>query len=285
LDCCIYSPPKTKSHARHSFKEEIMPNLNRYSFSDFDSPNDELDTYDRVIIIKKQFNGPPKIANGGYVSGMLAKFIDGSAEMILRQPTPLEKLLKIRQLSEGKVALYDEDKLLVEARPVAGLDLEVPEPPSYAEAVAASQNQSEHEKHPKFDKLPFPDCFVCGPNRDPANGLCIFPGKVGERNLIAAPWLPGQALADINCFVRPEFVWAALDCPGGLSTFEDEPRPIVLGKITAELYERVRPGEKCIAVGWHLAQEGRKHSVGSAVFSEAGVLYGKAKATWIEVDW
>lgn len=255
-----------------------MPNLNNNGFSGVDSPAGELNAYDQVIMIKKQFNGPPKIGNGGYVSGMLAKFIDGPAEMTLRLPTPLEKLLKIRRLAGGRVALYDEDNLLVEARP-ASLDLEVPEPPSYAEAVAAS------EKQPGLDKLPFRDCFVCGTNRSPSNGLCIFPGKVGERNLIAAPWIPGQTLADISGFVRPEFVWAALDCPGGLSAFEGKPGPAVLGKLTAEVYERLRPGEKCIAVGWHLAQEGRKHSVGSAVFSEFGALYGKAKATWIEVDW
>ena len=38
-----------------------------------------------------------------------------------------------------------------------------------------------------------------------------------------------------------------------------------------------------MVTGWHLGAQGRKHSVGTALFDEAGGLRAVGRATWIEV--
>ena len=90
---------------------------------------------------------------------------------------------------------------------------------------------------------PYPACFVCGPTRDEGDGLRIFPGPVEGRELYAAPWTPDDSVADDEGIVRPEFVWAALDCPSGIVTdlFGDVGR-ILLGRLAAELIEPLEAG-------------------------------------------
>jgi hypothetical protein len=72
-----------------------------------------------------------------------------------------------------------------------------------------------------------------------------------------------------------------LDCAGGIGSayvegeYEVWP-PHVLGRFTAV-------GERCVATGWRIAQDGRKMFAGSAVFDERGELLGLARATWIEM--
>jgi hypothetical protein len=58
---------------------------------------------------------------------------------------------------------------------------------------------------------------------------------------------------------------------------------MLLGRLVAQIEERMKPGEKCIVIGWKISSEGRKMYAGSAVYSENGHLYAKAKATWIEL--
>ena len=76
--------------------------------------------------------------------------------------------------------------------------LEPLEPVSWADAVAAQA--------PDLDS-PFPNCFVCGHARS-EDGLHIHAGPVDGRDVHAAPWTVAPET------VGPEFVWAALDCPG-----------------------------------------------------------------------
>jgi hypothetical protein len=47
---------------------------------------------------------------------------------------------------------------------------------------------------------------------------------------------------------------------------------------------RVKAGNKYVIVAWKISQECRKTFTGSALFSEKGDLFAKAKATWIEID-
>jgi hypothetical protein len=57
----------------------------------------------------------------------------------------------------------------------------------------------------------------------------------------------------------------------------------LLGRLRAEIVEAPRVGEECIAVGWPLGSEGRKHFAGSALFASSGRLLAKAQAVWIEL--
>lgn len=227
----------------------------------------------KTIIIEEQFCGPPGMANGGYVSGIMAQALDGPVEVTLRRPIPVERPLRLEPLSDGRVALQDGDDLLVEAR-AAGLDLETPEPPTYAQAEAASARYPEPEEHP------LPHCFVCGPGREAGEGLRIFAGPVAGRSLVAAPWTPGPSLANGAGAVAPHFLWAALDCPGAFAADPEQERLLLLGRLTGAVERSVQPGEQCVVAGWLLEQSGRKCFTGTAVFAPSGAVVAWAKAVW-----
>lgn len=227
----------------------------------------------KTIVIEERFCGPPGMANGGYVSGILAQAFDGPAEVTLRRPVPVERPLRIERLSDGRVTLQDGEDLLAEARP-ASLDLETPPPPPYAEAEAASTRYPDPEEHP------LPHCFVCGPARESGDGLQIFAGPVAGRRLVAAPWTPAASLADGKGIVAPHFLWAALDCPGAFAANPQQGRPLLLGRLTAAVERSVRPGEQCVVTGWLLEQSGRKHFTGTALFAPSGAVVARARAVW-----
>lgn len=231
-----------------------------------------------VIQIDRRFNGPPDSANGGYVCGLLAGFLDGPAEVTLRLPPPLETPL--RMVHEGAdVRLYDGERMVAEAVP-ADLELDVPPPPSWEQAEAAVPG------YPGFADHALPTCFVCGTHRPEDDGLRLFTGPVAGREdgLLACPWTPDASLADDTGLVRPEMIWAALDCPGAFAVQWANPGSLcLLGRLTARVEARPRIGERCIATGWPIGRDGRKRFAGTAVFSEAGAVLGAACAVWIEL--
>ena len=91
-----------------------------------------------TVIIEQRFNGPPNSGNGGYVCGVLARYLDGTAAVRLKVPPPLDTELRIGRVGDGAV-LRDGETVVAEARP--GLvDLDAPTPPTYAGAEAAAEN-------------------------------------------------------------------------------------------------------------------------------------------------
>jgi len=227
-----------------------------------------------TMIIESTYCGPSTSGQGGYVCGLLGSYIQGPSEVTLRIPPPLDRSLEVTLTDSDHVTLMDGDTLVAEAHRVA-LDLDVPAPPTCAEAHTASKDYLGFKTHP------FPRCFVCGPERDEGDGLRIFPGPVPGGKMVAAPWSPYAALGDGKGLVRREFVWAALDCPGAFAAMLDQPRVIVLGKLAVEIMKDIKADACCIAIGWNIAREGRKHQTGTAVFSESDGLCARAKATWI----
>ncbi len=142
--------------------------------------------------------------------------------MTLRLPPPLGTPLDLD--TDGRVR--HGDAVVAEVRP-GEVRLAPPAGVSWAEAVTAQVPDLES---------PFPECFVCGHARGD-DGLHIHAGPVESRGVHAAPWtVRGDT-------VGPEFVWAALDCPGAY---------------------------------------GRKHGAGTALFAASGELLGLARARWIE---
>ena len=228
-----------------------------------------------TIIIDPTYCGPPDSGNGGYVCGLLASMLAGTVEVTLRRPPPLGKQLRV-EMAKDRITLLDEAEVVAYAQ-LADLDLETPEPVGREQAVAASR------RYLGFSGHPFPTCFVCGPQRAEGNGLHIFAGRVKEADLFAAPWTPDTSLADEGGWVRPEFVWAALDCPGAFAIMGDRQRKIVLGRMTARLAQPVRAGEECVVLGWPLGHEGRKFFSGTAVYNEQKELCALAKAVWLEI--
>lgn len=228
-----------------------------------------------TITIARRFQGPPSSGNGGYSCGSLAGCIEGPAVVRLKSPPPLETPLQIQH--DGEVArLMNGDQVVAEARPTT-LDVKPPDPPSFAEALTASETYRGFEKHW------YPRCFVCGPKREPGDGLCIFPGPVPGRELVASTWIPDPSLDDGNGRVRHEFIWSALDCPGGYAFPPPAQGAILLGELAVSILDEIRIGEKCIAIGWEIAHEGRKHFVGTALFNDARKCVGVGRGVWIEV--
>ncbi len=230
------------------------------------------------VIIDQRFRGPPESGNGGYVCGVVAELIGGTAEVTLRRPPPLDRPLQVARLDNGGVALRDGETVIAEGAP-ASLEIDPRAPVSFTEAEEASRSFLGFRQHI------FPTCLVCGPQRTEGDGLRIFPGPIPGRDIVAAPWMPDASLAGEDSTVRPEFVWAALDCPSGWAVFGDpsQGRPAVLGRLAARLIAPIQPSERCVVVGWPLGEEGRKLYSGTALFSADGELRAVARATWVRL--
>jgi len=227
------------------------------------------------ITIGRRFEGPPNLGNGGYVSGRLAAHLDGPAAVRLRAPTPLEVALEVRTTEQG-CQLAHNDTIIADARP-GDFELELPEPPTFAEAEQAARSFRAFTNHP------LSMCFVCGTAREAGDGLRLFPGSVALREIVACPWVPDANLADADGNVQPEFLWSALDCPGAFSFPQIEKGVALAGELAAKISQPVTAGERYIVTGWQIAHEGRKHFTGTAVFSESGECCAAARTIWIEV--
>ena len=153
--------------------------------------------------------------------------------------------------------------------------MNLPPPVPYERAVEASRNYMGFTKHP------FPTCFVCGTKRHPGDGLCIYAGIVAGSHTVASPWTPDASLDSGDGTVRPEYMWAALDCPGYAAVTPDD-RMMLLAQFTAELDQPVRIGERCVVVGWGIRTSGQKHEAGTALYGADGELRGRAWALWVE---
>jgi len=228
------------------------------------------------IIIDKKYRGLPDYGNGGYVSGVVARFIKGTAEITLKRPTPLNKSLNIEKTSNGKILLLDGDVILAEGKP-SSINLKVPDPPSYEEAIYASRLSKAIGN--SFSS----DCVICGFNRAEGDGLRIFPGPVKGRKIVAAPWIPYSSLADDTGKVKSEFIWGVLDCPGAYAIPIEQTQKTLLGRFVVRIDRDIYTNKKYITIGWSLSKEGRKHYTGTALFTESGDLCGVAQGTWIEL--
>jgi hypothetical protein len=218
------------------------------------------------LVIDRHFRGPTESANGGYTCGVLASLLHGPAEVTLRLPPPLESPLEVDwQNDRQRVEAREGDALVAEAT-AADVEVEAPEPISLEEAAVAELPEGDKESA-------FPECFVCGWAR--SDGLGIYAGPVPDRELVAATWTPSAE------HVAPEFVWAALDCPGAYAVHGGERGMPVLGRLAARVEHLPHPGEPCVVLAWPLGEEGRKLYAGTAVYGEDGRVLGAARATWI----
>jgi hypothetical protein len=235
-----------------------------------------------TLTVPTRFRGPAGSANGGYMCGRVAGYLDGPVTVTLRQPPPLATALTVGTGAEGSVRVLHGDTLVAEAALAGeGPDLAVPEAPSPAQARAA-QGRSGYYQDPMF-----PTCFVCGPDRGPGDGLRIFPGPVPGLGLWSAPWTPDASVVDGRRRVWPEIVWAALDCPSGIAVAEaagvGPGTAILLGRMTTTVAELPAVGEECQLIAWPVGQDGRKLTAGSALLGPAGEVLAVARAVWLTV--
>ena len=105
-----------------------------------------------------------------------------------------------------------------------------------------------------------------------------------------APWVPHANLASEDGLVAPEFIWAALDCPSGFAGAGAQhlgmsgSETMLLGRMSAHIERRPKPGDRCVIVAWPTGRDGRKLFAGSALLDADGKILAAAQATWILVD-
>jgi hypothetical protein len=231
-----------------------------------------------TLTIPAFFNGPPTSGNGGYTCGRVAELVDAEVvEVSLRSPPPLDTPLRVAHDGD-RVSVHDGDTLVAEGKPSELLE-DVPDAVPADEVEAAQA----HGRSRWVDHHAFPTCLVCGPARE--DGLRIFPCALpGRDGLFGAPWTPQAVVDDGTGSVRPELVWAALDCPTAapVATFGEGP-PVVLASLTARLGCPVRVGEPHTILSWKLGEEGRKRWGAAALYDSSGYLTCASQALWIEL--
>jgi hypothetical protein len=221
------------------------------------------------VVVDARFNGPPASANGGYACGLVARFVDGPAEVSLRRPVPLGRELQAERHDDGSVTLHDGEELIAEGGPALPLDFEPPRRPSLEEARGAAGQ-------PWGAESAFNRCWVCSDRRE--DGLGVHFGAL-DATTTAAVLHAGEP----DALLAPEIAWAALDCPSYTPDLWDAPRPSLLASMTAELLEPIPAGEPLIVVGWSLGADGRKHHSATALLTPDGRMLARARALWIQL--
>ena len=184
---------------------------------DFQSVDDLREALDRAarpcvtdtLTIPACFNGPPTSANGGYTCGRVAQFVDAEvAEVSLRSPPPLDTPLARRARRTSACDRRDGDTLVAEGKPARA-------------AAGRARRRSGRRGRGRagggaralVGGTPLPHVPRLRARARP-DGLRIFPAKLPDReDLFGAAWTPDESLGDGDGLVRPELVWAALDCP------------------------------------------------------------------------
>ena len=229
-----------------------------------------------TIVVPRRFNGPQESGNGGYTSGLVAARLEGPVEVSLRSPVPLDVPLELASGEEGSLRVLYGETLIAEARPLPALDVSTPAAIGVEEARRASENY-----RAPSDGL-FSNCFVCGRARG-EDCFEVFAGQVEGRDLVASPWTPPAWAAEENGAVRPEFVWAVLDCPTYFAChLEGELTLSMLVRQRAEMLGPVTAGEEHVVIAWPISIEGRKRLAGAAVLSADGEPLAVAEALMIE---
>lgn len=234
------------------------------------------------LFVEPRFCGPPGTVNGGFACGAVAARCGGAAEVTLRRPVPVGRPLRVRDGEPSALVVLDGDVLVAEARAAAP----VPAPPP---AVVAAAVRPVARRARYFDAPAFPGCFVCGPHRAAGDGLRIFPGQVAGSPVWAAPWDLDDTVVGTDGRVRPEVVWAALDCPAGIAAGEAAGLPdgttALLGRMTADVLARPRPdqADRVVVAAWPVARDGRRLTAGSALLDPDGAVLATARTLWITV--
>lgn len=229
------------------------------------------------VVIDDRFRGPPESANGGYACGLLAgRFPAGrNLRITLRRPIPLERSLVVMRDGRG-LALHDRQ---------AGEDLVIaqpcePEPLGDLPSVGVEDARAARPPAEMLERHPFPGCFGCGPQRDPAEAVALHVGQVGDA--WATVWNPGPGLPhEPGGQLTSEVVWAALDCPSGFAAVPAGAPAHVLGRLEGRVDASPRVGDELVVTAWALGSEGRKRWGATAIHDAGGRLLAHARATWI----
>jgi hypothetical protein len=197
---------------------------------------------------------------------------------------PLDRPLVVRV--EGGDAVLSDDEGVIARTTSADLAVTVPLPPPLDVARRTSAHFLEQLEKGEI-RHTFPECFVCGHRRGPGDGLRVFAGAL-DAGLGDAPgmrvgvWRPDAAFLDQAGYLRPEFVWSAMDCPGGWAIVG----PANTGTLQVEILGPVDGRQELIVMGWPMAADSarpgsRRRCAGTAMFDTRGRLLARGAAIWV----
>lgn len=227
----------------------------------------------REIRINEQHEGLMSSANGGYLSGFLAKTI-GSQQATttnLRRPVPIgEPTYLAAEADWAAIRLCDET--LAEIRPAAG---------PVAEAGFVTIEEALLAREPEFSLDWFANCFVCG--RGAPSGLGIEPRSLDDGRFVAI-WRPWESSLIASDTVPSEYLHAALDCPGGFAALTAAQQPAVTGSMTVRVDFLPPSDQTLIVVGAAGSRDGRKLEAISTIYAENDEVVATAEAVWVTID-
>jgi hypothetical protein len=227
----------------------------------------------KTLTVPARFNGPPTSGNGGYACGVLAAHVDRPAAISLRRPVPLDEKLEVRAECDGSARAFAAGELIAEAVPAPPLA------PWTGPPVSIAAARSTRDRYVAPADGTFDHCFVCGRAR--ADGLGLFTGPVGKDELVASPWTPAAWTADGDGAVAPEFVWAALDCPGYFAVHGGDLTVAFLVRQQAEILSPPRVGVEYVVVARPLERSGRKALAASALLDAEGEVLAHAECLFV----
>lgn len=225
------------------------------------------------LTIPDRFAGPPFAANGGYTVGILAERLGvRGLHARLRAPVPLSTPVEV-VVDATEASISHHGRTLMIGTPVSLLDRTAPRVDFVTAAVAAGN--TDRASHP------FPDCFVCGPNRTAADGMHLFPGEVAP-GLVAVSWRPSLWQADPTGMVPLRLVTAALDCPS-IFPFAEPGGRALLASMTLEVFRLPHVSEHLVVTGWARGRDGRKMHGAAAVSTADGEVVARSNTLWVAV--
>lgn len=230
------------------------------------------------VTIDKRFCGPRQSGNGGYAAGLFAQVVDGPAAVMLKSPPPLDTPIELRRTDDHGFEAICGDTVIARTEPAA---VSVDAPPALDEASVAAARDNFLIDADGEHLLPY--CFVCGDKRAQGDGLRIFAGPAPDSPVNADFWTPSPDLADESGLVRPEFLWAALDCPSAFA-LRNGLNLSLLGRLAVDIKRRPEAGESLVAAAWRTGKDGRKHYSASALYDEMGDVIAVGDAVWIELN-
>lgn len=234
----------------------------------------EVTNVSETISVPSRFNGPEQSGNGGYSCGLFASLLDGQAEVSLRSPVPMDTELEAERAGEA-VRILDGTTVIAEAHPAPPVDAAVPAVVGVEEARRASRRYRAPEEGL------FAHCFVCGRAR--GDSFEVFAGEVEDDSMVATTWSPPEWTAGESGEVRPELVWAALDCPTYFAVhIGAEMTMSFLARQSVTVHAPIQPGTEHVVVSWPIELDGRKRSAGAALLSAAGEVLASGRALLIE---
>jgi hypothetical protein len=244
----------------------------------------------QFLTIPAKFRGPPQSGNGGYVSGRVAELMgspgsdpDAAIEVTLRAPIPLDQQMSVVIEAQAPLRVVLGETLIMEAVQTT-LTLDIPQPPSFAEALACQPNSAAFASgiNDLIAGTGFhPICFCCGVDVAADEGLLVHAAPVPGFDGVAAAWRPSPVFADAQGNLPEAIVWAALDCPGQFAYLAEGIRTGMLGRMTGRVLKPVAADQDFVITGWTIEVERSKHFAGTAIFDAAGALCGYSRQVWI----